>query len=157
MPRALLTMATFVLSAVAGCSADRDAAPTSGEPTASAGAGSAPTVIGMQWQWVGTTTPVERVTVADPSRYTMRLVDDGKAEMQFDCNRGSGSYSIAEHEISFGPFMSTRMACPEESQDFVFMSQLEKVSSYFVRDGDLYLEMPYDSGTMHFHPAANLD
>ena len=53
--------------------------------------------------------------------------------------------------------ISTRMACPPDSQDFLYMSQLEKVSSYFVQDGNLYLEMPYDSGTMQFRPSAKPD
>jgi len=105
------------------------------------------------WQWVGTITPVEKVTVADPGRYTIRMTDDGKAQARFDCNRGGGTYVISEGKLSFGPLLSTRMACPADSLDGPFMRDLQRVISFFVQDGDLYLEMPYDSGTMRFRPA----
>ncbi|MGD8644304.1 MAG: META domain-containing protein, partial [Chromatiales bacterium] len=110
-------------------------------------------VLGTTWEWVGTVTPLERFTVADPSRYTITLNADGSVAALFDCNRGRGSYEASEHRIQFGPFATTRMACPEDTQDFQFISQLERVTSYFVQDGQLFLEAPYDSGTMRFRAA----
>jgi len=107
-------------------------------------------VLDRTWQWVSTVTPVEQITVPDPGRYTIRLMDDGKVQARFDCNRGGGTYRISEGKLSFGPLLSTRMACPPESLDGPFMRDLQRVVSFFVQDGDLYLEMPYDSGTMRF-------
>lgn len=112
-------------------------------------------VLDTTWEWVGTVTPVERFTVADPSRYTITLNPDGSVAALFDCNRGRGSYEASEHRIQFGPFATTRMACPEDTQDFQFISQLERVTSYFVQDGQLFLEAPYDSGTMRFRAAGS--
>jgi heat shock protein HslJ len=131
---------------LAGCVADEAPLPPARDTT--------PNAIGTVWQWVGTQTPVERTVVEDPTRYTLELRPDGRAQVRFDCNNGAGSYDIADGQLSFGPLMSTRMACPDDTQDHVFMSQLEKVSSYFLRDGELFLEMPYDSGTMRFRPEA---
>jgi heat shock protein HslJ len=105
------------------------------------------------WQWVSTITPVEKVTVTDPERYTIMLTEDGKLQARFDCNRGGGEYEISEGKLSFGPLMSTRMACPEDSLDGPFMRDLQRVASFFLQDGLLYLELPYDSGTMKFRPA----
>ena len=46
------------------------------------------------------------------------------------------------------------LACPPDSQDGQFMSQLQQVTAFFVDDGSLFLEMPYDSGTMRFERVA---
>jgi len=110
-------------------------------------------IMDKTWEWESTVTPVEKITVSQPERYTIRLVEGGRVEARFDCNRGGGSVETSEGKIKFGPMMATRMACPEDSQDFVFMRDLDKVTSFFVNDGNLYLEMPYDSGTMKFRLA----
>lgn len=110
-------------------------------------------VIGKTWQWVSSTTPVEKITVVAPERYTILLQTDGRAQVRFDCNRGGGVYKIAEGQLSFGPLISTRMACPADSQDWSFMRDLQRVASFFVREGLLYLELPYDSGIMQFRQA----
>ena len=110
-------------------------------------------VLNKTWQWVSTITPVEKIAVSNPERYTIILKDDGKLQARFDCNRGGGEYEISEGKLSLGPLMSTRMACPEESLDGPFMRDLQRVASFFLQDGLLYLELPYDSGTMKFRPA----
>lgn len=104
------------------------------------------------WLWVSTITPVEKVTVPDPGRYTIRLTDDGKVQARFDCNRGGGTYDISKGKLSFGPLLSTRMACPADSLDRLFMKDLQRVSTFFILGGKLYLELPFDSGTMRFRP-----
>ena len=108
------------------------------------------TILEKTWQWESTITPVEKITAPAPERYTILLKADGKAEVRFDCNRGGGEYTISEGKLSFGPLMSTRMACPPDSLDGPFMRDLQRVVSFFVENGMLYLEMPYDSGTMKF-------
>ncbi len=111
------------------------------------------TVIGKTWQWVSTVTLVEKITVKEPERYTMLLMADGKARIQFDCNRGGGDNKIVDSQLSFGPLISTRMACPPDSLDAPFIRDLQRVASFFVQEGVLYLELPYDSGTMRFRRA----
>ena len=110
-------------------------------------------VLDKTWQWESTFTPVEKIAVPNPERYTILLKADGRAQIQFDCNRGGGDYQISVGKLSFGPLMSTRMACPPDTQDTAFMRDLQRVASFFVENGNLYLELPYDSGTMRFRPA----
>jgi heat shock protein HslJ len=110
-------------------------------------------VLNQTWQWESTITPVEKITVPEPVRYTLLLESDGKAQVRFDCNRGGGNYEISEGKLLFGPLMSTRMACPEDSLDGPFARDLDRVVSFFIDNGHLYLELPYDSGTMKFRPA----
>lgn len=112
-------------------------------------------VVGKQWQWLGTQTPVEKIEAVDPARYTLLLGEDGRAQILFDCNRGGGDYTIDESRLEFGVLISTRMACPEDTQDHVFMRQLEAVRIFFVEDGHLYLDLFADGGTMRFRPAAD--
>jgi heat shock protein HslJ len=45
------------------------------------------------------------------------------------------------------------MACPPDTQDASFMRDLQRVASFFIERGELYLELPVDSGTMRFRQA----
>jgi heat shock protein HslJ len=107
-------------------------------------------VLDKTWQWESTLTPVEKIVVPNPERYTILLTADGKAKVRFDCNRGGGNYKISKGKLSFGPLLSTRMACPPDTLDGPFMRDLQRVASFFVENGNLYLELPFDSGTMKF-------
>jgi heat shock protein HslJ len=110
-------------------------------------------VFDVEWQWVRTVTPVEEIDAREPDRYTVIFRPEGRAEMLFDCNRGQGSYTIEGNKLTLGPLIATRMACPDDTQDFVYMDFLQRVTSFFMRDDGLYLELPMDSGTMHFQRA----
>ena len=110
-------------------------------------------IIGKTWQWEATVTPAERIIVPAPERYTLLLKSGGRADIRFDCNRGGGGYRISNGKLSFDPMVSTRMACPEGSLDNIFMRDLQRVLSFFVENGQLYLELPHDSGTMRFREA----
>ena len=41
---------------------------------------------------------------------SLRIVD-GQAEVQFGCNSGGGPVEVTEDTLTFGPMMSTKMAC----------------------------------------------
>jgi len=105
------------------------------------------------WQWVSTVTPAEKIDVPHPERYTILLQDNSHLQALFDCNRGGGNYAVSGGQLSCGPLRSTRMACPGDSLDTLFMRDLQRVVSFFVDDGKLYLALPDDSGTMTFRPA----
>ncbi len=107
-------------------------------------------VMGKTWRWEASLSPVEKVTVPNPERYTILLAKDGKLQARFDCNRGGGDYKMSAGSLTFGPMFSTRMACPPDSLDGSFMSALAKVNSFFVQDGKLFLELEGDSGVMRF-------
>jgi len=78
------------------------------------------------------------------------LTAEGKVQVWFDCNRGDGDYKIPPAKVSFDPLISTRMACLLDSLDSKFMKDLQHVSSFFLQDGNLYIELPFDNGTMKF-------
>lgn len=150
----VLRVGILLFLSLSGCAQEPDE-PTSPQTLPAAAEREEPTLslLGVEWQWISTITPVERIEALSPERYTLRFQDDGTAVIRFDCNRGSGRYELAENRITFGPLISTRMACPPDTQDSVFMGQLQKVASYFIREGNLFLELPLDSGTMRFRAA----
>ena len=137
---------TLLGMVIVGC------AVTSGLPDENTRSNDPQSVLNKTWQWVSTITPVEKVAVSNPERYTIILTEDGKLQARFDCNRSGGEFKISPGKLFFGPMMSTRMACPEDSLDGPFMRDLQRVTSFFVQIGLLYLELPYDSGTMKFRP-----
>ncbi len=107
-------------------------------------------VQGRIWQWGSTTNPLEKIEVTAPENFTLLLEPDGRARLRIDCNTGSRSFEIDAGKLTFGPIMSTRMACPPGSLDSVFSRDLQRVVSFFLNDGRLYLGLPHDSGTMQF-------
>jgi len=141
----IISMALLGIMTV-GCAA------TTAQPDENTHSTDPQSVLNKNWQWVSTITPVEKIAVPNPERYTIILTDDGKLQARFDCNRGGGEYKISEGKLSFGPLLSTRMACPPDTLDRPFMRDLQRVTSFFLQDGLLYLELPYDSGTMKFRP-----
>lgn len=88
----------------------------------------------------------------DPKRFTLYLAADGKAQVTFDCNRGGGSYRIAQGTLSSVRWTSTRMACPVENAplDQRFSRQLQGVAGFLYRTACCIFEVPMDGGTMRF-------
>ena len=129
------------------------AASALGQPAAASRSTDPRAVLGKTWQWELTISPIGRISVPNPERYTILLTADGKAQVRFDCNRGGGDYQISEGKLSFGPLMSTRRACSGDNLDGPFIRDLQRVVSFFVENGHLYLELPHDSGTMKFRQA----
>ncbi|HSA55575.1 MAG TPA: META domain-containing protein [Gemmatimonadaceae bacterium] len=142
--------------------------PDAGTPAQDAGTKSAPQaatgaasdsvmpqeIADVTWQWVSFTTPVEQITVDAPEQYTIQFGRDGRIAMRADCNRGMGSYSVtADRRITMGPIALTRAMCPEGSLSDRFAREAGRAAIYFMREGDLYLDLPMDSGTLRFRRA----
>lgn len=146
MNKSALAILSAAIAITAGC-----ASTSSG---ASPRLHTAEAITGKLWQWEETVTPIARVRSAAPQHYTLQLQADGRAAVRFDCNRGNGSYKISKPgHISFGPMATTMMACLPDSQDRDYAKDLGRASTFFVEGGQLYLELPADSGTMRFSAA----
>jgi heat shock protein HslJ len=108
-------------------------------------------VVDVVWEWVSMTTPVEELKADSPDRYTLRLGSDGHLALKADCNRGSGAYTITgDRALTMKPIALTRAMCPQGSLSDRFARDVGRATSYFIKDGDLYLELPVDSGTLRF-------
>ncbi len=88
----------------------------------------------------------------DPSRYTIEFFEDGNVGVMADCNVVRGTYDPDSTEfISLGA--STLAACPPDSIDNEYKQGLENAAIYFFEDGNLYMDLFADAGTMMFAPA----
>jgi heat shock protein HslJ len=82
--------------------------------------------------------------------YTILFNEDGTANITADCNQVQATYTVDESNINITLGPSTRAACSPESLDQVYLSSLENASIYFFEGGELFMDLPLDSGTMRF-------
>lgn len=67
---------------------------------------------------------------------------DGRMSGSVGCNRLSAEYKFVQSSLSFGPIMSTKMACPDPvaKQEFIFITLLGNLASTeFPGDGTMVL------------------
>ena len=108
------------------------------------------TILHRIWSWESTADATETIVNESPERYTLVLADQGRARIQFDCNRGGGQFYLSHGQLSFGPMFSTRMACPAGSLDRRFSHDLSRVVSFYTQADMLYFGLT-DGGLMVFH------
>lgn len=127
-----------------------DASPTwTPVPAADSKAAATATHLGA-WYWIGTKTAARADVAGAPERYQLEFAEAGTVQVQADCNRGSGSYTLSAGALAFGPIAMTKMGCPDDSQDRDFMAQLASGGSLALDDGWLIVEISAGRGTMYF-------
>ena len=109
-------------------------------------------LVGKVWQWeqFEDTAGINSYTVADPENYTIEFMLDGQYELHSDCNRISGTYVLEGGGLTLQPGPSTLAYCGGDSLDSQFTSELAYVVSCVVSDGQLFLNLLYDSGNLIF-------
>lgn len=119
-----------------------------------AGAGGAPEgeeITGIVWEWQQTLYNNDtRVVPGNPGNYTVSFDPGGKLYIRADCNRGGGTYSIEGKTIAMAVTHTTRAMCPSDSMERAFIKDLNAARIYFLQNGNLYLDLKYDTGTMKF-------
>jgi heat shock protein HslJ len=114
---------------------------------------SAETITGIEWQWIQSLYGNDTKAIpSDPSHYTIIFNPDGTVSVRADCNRAGGNYTAKSSRISVQVTHSTMAMCPPDSLDTQFLKDLDAAAIYFFKDGHLYLDLKYDSGTMQFKP-----
>lgn len=107
-------------------------------------------LVGPVWQWVQT--QYNNDTKAIPSRpenYTVQFAADGTVKVRADCNRkGGGRYAGKEQQIAIEITHSIKATCPDDSLEAQFVRDLTGGVIWFLKEGDLYLDIHYDTGTM---------
>ena len=117
-----------------------------------------PSIVDVLWHWErfeDTRGPAWDVTVADPQKYTLRLLPDGTFQVKADCNTGSGAYTLARSSITLMVGPVTRAACPPESLSNTFLTRLGEVVTYVLHEGKLVLNLKIDGGNMVFAQAGS--
>ena len=110
---------------------------------------------GRIWAWQGTQFSNDTaLTPPDPSVYTIEFLAAGIVRLRADCNRGSAGYTTEDARITITPGAITLIACPAGTLASDFLKQLSEVVTFVLKDGELFLDLPVDTGTMRFAPLA---
>lgn len=132
------------------------------EPSKEGGAAAAPAqpapdgLFNVVWQWQQTALADGTVTTpADPAIYTLEFLPSGRLQVQADCNRGSSSYRADGSQLMLGSVALTRMACPADSLDTLFIEQLSQVATYQLDGETLVLTLQEEGNTMTFAAGAS--
>lgn len=107
------------------------------------------------WQWVSFTSPVEQFDVETPDRYRVLFNPDGTVQIVADCNNVAGEHTedAGTLTITIGP--STLAACLPDSRSDQFITYLSSAAIAFFEEGNLYIDLMADGGTMAFAPSEN--
>jgi len=105
------------------------------------------------WQWVRLTDPVQQFDVDGPENYTLTFQPDETLQIKADCNQVIASYSASDDgALSIQPGPATMAACPPGSRGEEFVQKLGFAARYFFQDGNLFIDMMADGGTLEFSP-----
>ena len=108
---------------------------------------------GSTWQWKQTLyNDDQKIVPADPESYTVQFREDGTLNVKADCNQKGGTYAAftKEKRLSIEITHSTMAVCPEGTLEDAFVRGLTAAAIYFFKDGDLTIDLKYDSGIMQF-------
>ncbi len=92
----------------------------------------------------------ELVTIDDSSLYTLEFINDEEVAVRADCNRATGTYTQMGNELAITLGPTTLAACPPGSFSDRYLETLQGATGYFMQDGDLYIDLKADTGTMMF-------
>jgi len=110
-----------------------------------------PSLTAVVWEWhefLGGDDSV--VAPADPARYTVEFLEDGKLAVGADCNRATGTYTVDGPSLELTLGAMTRAMCPPDSLSERFVRDLGDVRSHVFREGNLFLALKMDAGIMEF-------
>lgn len=170
MNRRLATASTALLAgwALLACAAPGSSTTTSGPSGPSTAAtpmpAAPPPLAGTRWRLVALQSMDDAqgtTRVADPSRYTLQFLPEGRLALRLDCNRGGGSWlgeagasegprGTLRGSLRFGAVALTRMACPADSLDMRVGRQLAYVRGFVLEGDRLTLSLMADGGLLHW-------
>ena len=121
------------------------------EPAFCGGLPASEDITGVEWKWEQTLYGNDhKVVPDDASHYTIRFNPDGILNIRADCNRAGGKYTRNGKSIAIEITHSTMAACPPRSLEGPFLKDLTAGAIIFIKNGDLFLDLKFDSGTMKF-------
>jgi heat shock protein HslJ/LysM repeat protein len=116
-----------------------------------------PALFANDWMWVEFTSPVEKVEIENPQVYHLTFQDDGLLEIVADCNNAHASYKAEGSSISINVGPMTLANCLPGSRSDDFINYLGFAAKYFFDEGDLFIDLMADGGTMRFSPYDDSD
>ena len=114
--------------------------PKSSPPPPADASGAAPSIVDREWALASLGDNLAPVgTGGNPVTLTLQS-SDHRAFGNAGCNRYSGPYRLTGDQLTFGPAISTEMACEEGTDvENAFLAMLPAVTSYVATDSSLTL------------------
>ncbi|MDJ0675303.1 MAG: META domain-containing protein [Calothrix sp. MO_167.B42] len=108
-------------------------------------------LMGEHWElWEIRYNNGERIKVNQPHRYTLEFICDANVKIRADCNRARGTYTLNGSQLTIQIGAMTKVACPPDSIADRYLHDLGAAANYFIQDGQLYIDLRGDVGTMVF-------
>ena len=103
------------------------------------------------WKWQQTLYYNDTRSVPDdPGNYTVSFDSKENLFIWADCSLGGGNYVVERKVIAEEVTHTTRAMNSPDSLERTFIKDLNAARIYFKRNGNLYIDLKYDIGTMKF-------
>jgi D-alanyl-D-alanine carboxypeptidase len=109
-------------------------------------------LLANDWHWIGLTDPTQQIAIEKPTDYVLAFQGDGTILVQADCNNATANYTTADGAITIAVGPMTKAACPPGSRSDQFVTLIGNVARYSFKDGNLYIDLKADGGTLTFAP-----
>jgi heat shock protein HslJ len=148
----LILLCAVLVTLVCGCGGApvNTRGPDALSPEAEKGPTTGPAITDTEWKLTVVVTQGGERAFEKPELFTLRLSADGKARIRADCNRGSGPYTLAGHNLTIDIQVLTRAYCGPESFSDEYLRLLGQVESYRFEGNSLLLQLRSGSGSMSF-------
>lgn len=108
------------------------------------------TLTGTQWQWHAVVESEVETVVPNPEGYTINFAEDGSVSIKADCNLAGATYTLDGDVLTIAPGPTTLAYCGDESLDQVFLTFLNRVNGYRIKNSSLTLVLTDGAGEMSF-------
>ena len=127
MTKKILLLTIPILLTIASCRSDKKS--------------SEPTLTDSTWKLTKIETGKKGEKLIDrPKNYTIRFYDDGKFKVKSDCNKCSGSYTVASKFIKLNDLDCSKKFCGKDSFDYLYKKFLSDSSSFSLNKNGLVLK-----------------
>jgi D-alanyl-D-alanine carboxypeptidase len=109
-------------------------------------------LLANDWHWIGLSDPTQQIAIEQPADYVLAFQGDGTILVQADCNNATANYTTADGAITIAVGPMTKAACPPGSRSDQFVTLISNVARYSFKDGNLYIDLKADGGTLTFAP-----
>jgi D-alanyl-D-alanine carboxypeptidase len=109
-------------------------------------------LLANDWHWIGLSDPTQQLAIEKPADYVLAFQGDGTVLIKADCNNATGTYQTDNGAISITVGPMTMAACPPGSRSDQFVTLIGNVARYSFKDGNLYIDLKADGGTLTFAP-----
>ncbi len=112
-------------------------------------------LLANEWHWIGLTDPTQQIAIETPANYVLTFNPDGTVAIKAHCNNAAGTYTTDQGAMTITVGPMTAAACPPDSRSDQFVKLIGNAARYFIKDGNLLIDLKADGGTLTFaSPAA---